>query len=108
MKKPSLAFIAFLQALGLTLYSSLIGLLIWKAEVWFGPPFFFLGPALFLALFIASALICALIGLGYPIFLFWDKKQTRKSLKLVVYTAGWLAFFVSFWIITLTCLRNLV
>lgn len=92
--KLSLPFIAFLQASGLVIYCLLIGLLIWQSNALFGPPFTFLGPAVFLVLFVASALISALIVLGYPIILFWEKKQTIKALKLVSCTTGWLAFFV--------------
>jgi len=92
-EKFSLGFIAFLQALGLVVYCSLVGLLMWQGEKWFGPPFFFLGPVLFLVLFIASAMISALLILGYPFILFWEKKQTLEALKLVIYTIAWLIFF---------------
>lgn len=90
----SLPFIAFLQALGLVIYCLLVGLLIWQGNALFGPPFTFLGPTMFLVLFVASALISALIILGYPIILFWEKKQTIKALKLVACTTGWLILFV--------------
>jgi hypothetical protein len=93
-KKLSLPFIAFLQAAGLATYCGLIGLLMWKAEGIFGPPYTFLGPTLFLVLFVASALISALLILGYPFILFWEKKQTVKALKLVVYSIAWLTLFV--------------
>ncbi|MCJ7805648.1 hypothetical protein MUP46_03320 [Patescibacteria group bacterium] len=94
MKKLSLGFIAFLQALGLTLYSSLIGLIFWKGARFFGPVVTFLGPTLFLLLFVISAIICALI-FGYcPFILWWENKQTKKAINLIIYTTGWLAFFV--------------
>lgn len=92
-KSLSLTFIAFLQALGLVVYCGLIGLLFSQGGKWFGPHNF-LGPAFFLTLFVASALICALLTLGYPIVLFWEREQTIKALKLVVYTTAWLIFFV--------------
>jgi hypothetical protein len=89
-----IGFIAFLQALGLVLYCSLVGILFWQGERWFGPPFSFLGPALFLVLFVVSALISALLVLGYPFFLFWEKKKTTKALELVIFTIAWLVVFI--------------
>jgi len=89
----SLSFIAFLQAVGLIIYCSLIGLLFWRGNQWFGPIQGFSGPVLFLVLFVASALISALLVLGYPFILFWEKKQTTKALRLVLCTTTWLFFF---------------
>lgn len=66
----------------------------WQGENWFGPPYIFLGPVLFLVLFVASALISALLILGYPFILFWEKKKTLEAIKLVVYTVAWLVFFI--------------
>ena len=101
-KKFSLSFIAFLQALGLVAYCSLVGYFMWQGETIFGPPYFFLGPAMFLVLFVASALISALLILGYPFILFWEKKELVKALKLVVFTIGWLLLFIFLFIIALT------
>lgn len=92
-KNYSLPFIAFWQALALVVYCSLVGFFMWKSERLFGPPYSFWGPTFFLILFVASALISALLVLGYPFILFWEKKQTVKALKLVGYTTAWLAFF---------------
>jgi hypothetical protein len=102
MRKFSLGFIAFLQATGLVIYCSLIGLLFWQGENLFGPPFTFLIPAMFLVLFVVSAIISALIVLGYPFILFWEKKKTIEALKLVIFTAGWLGFFTFFFLVILT------
>jgi len=87
-------FIGFLQSLGLSLYISLIALVIWNGETWFGRIGNFLGPILFLSLFVVSAIICALIALAYPFIVFWDRKNTKEAMKMVFYTAGWLTFFV--------------
>lgn len=100
----SLPFIAFLQAVGLVVYCLLIALLMWQGESWFGPIYTFLGPAMFLVLFVVSALISALLILGYPFILFWEKKQTIKALRLVIYTIVWLIFFVFLLILTLAIL----
>jgi len=98
---PSLAFIAFLQALSLAVYCCLVGMLIWRGNRWFGPITTFWGPVLFLVLFVASALVCSLLVLGYPIILFWEKKQTIRALRLVVCTTCWLIFFTFLIILTL-------
>lgn len=93
LKKPSLAFIAFLQAWGLMVYVGLVALLFWKGEEIFGKVDLYLGPVMLLTLFVVSALISALIVLGYPFIIFWEEKKTRKALKLVGYTIFWLIFF---------------
>src|SRR3989339_1905454 len=90
----SLPFIGFLQAAILTVYCGLVGLLFWKGNDLFGKTLSFAGPFLVLVLLAASALVCALITLAYPIYIFWEKKQTQKALKLVGYTAGWLLIFI--------------
>jgi len=92
--KFSLGFIGFLQSLGLFSYCSLVGLLFWKGNEWFGKVPNFWGPLLFLSLFVVSSLICALLALGYPIFLFWEKKKKAEALRLVGWTALWLVLFV--------------
>lgn len=101
IKNYSFTFLGFLQALGIFLYCSLVGLLIWVANTWFGPVQTFLGPLLFLSLLVASVLICALLAFGYPIILFWDHKDTKNAVRLVSYTAGWLVVFVVFVLVAL-------
>ena len=93
-KKWLLGLIAFGQALGLAIYCSLVGLLFWRGNQWFGRIPNYWGPLLFLILFVTSALISALLVLGYPIILFWKKKQVMKALRLVAYTTCWLVFFI--------------
>jgi len=95
-------FISFIQALGLSIYCGIVALLIWQGENLFGKMTSFWGPVLFLVLFAASALICGLIVLGYPIYLFWQKKERVLALKIIGYTAGWLVFFIILLIIGLT------
>ncbi len=94
MKKLSLGFIAFLQAAGLTLYTILIGIFFWKANSIFGHVDSFLAPVLMLLIFIASAVICALIFGYYPFTLWWEHKEIKKAIRLVLYTVLWLIFFV--------------
>lgn len=92
--KFSLPFIGFLQALGVVLYCGLVALFFWKGNEVFGVAPNYLGPLLVLLLFVFSALVCALIVLGYPITLFWEKKETGKALRLVTYSALWIFFFL--------------
>ena len=103
VKKPNtdvyLATVAFLQATGLVVYCLLIGLLIWRGEYVFGPMNNFFGPMLFLVVFVVSVLICALLAFGYAIVLFWDKKESKKSVKLVALTTVWLLFYVLLFIL---------
>jgi len=101
MKKKSLPLVAFLQAFGLTAYCFLVGVIFWKGNAWFGPQTNLIGPTMVLVLLVVSVLICALIAFGYPVFLFWQKKQTNKALKLVAYTTGWLVLFVLLFILAL-------
>jgi hypothetical protein len=101
--KISIKKVAFIQALGLIAYTSLVGMIMLNGNRWFGPmnktPL--LGPILFLTLFIMSALICALIAFTIPFRIFWDEKNTKEAIKMVVYETMWLALFV---IIILTSL----
>jgi hypothetical protein len=91
--KYSLGFVAFLQAAGLIAYCGLVAILFWQGNQLFGKVPSYLGPLLFLVLFTTSALICAIIVLYYPFILFWQKKQSDKALKVIIYTAGWLIVF---------------
>lgn len=94
LKGKSLSFVGFLQATGVAVYCILIGLLVINGERLFGTPSIALGPALFLVLFVLSALIVALLTLAYPIMLFWDDKKTKEALKLVGYTVVWLIVYL--------------
>ncbi|PIZ43765.1 hypothetical protein COY33_00940 [candidate division WWE3 bacterium CG_4_10_14_0_2_um_filter_42_7] len=93
-RSPTPLFISFLQASGLVSYCLLIGTFVFNSEGIFGKMTNSAGPALFLILFVTSALISALIVLGYPIYIFFDKKQVGESLKLIGLTTFWLFFFV--------------
>jgi|GEM_PF-958740 hypothetical protein len=88
-----LSKIALIQAMSLIAYCGLVALIFSRGNSWFGPMSWW-GPLLFLVLFVVSALISALVTLGYPVYLIWDKKQVKDGLRLIAYTAGWLALFV--------------
>lgn len=94
MKKLSPPIVGLLQAIFLSLYCALIGTFFWKANSWFGNINNLFAPFIMLSLFVVSALICAIISLGYPFIIFWDKKNTKQAIKMVLYTAGWLILFI--------------
>src|SRR3989344_9421153 len=94
MSKWPLAVIGLAQGLGVTAYCSLVGLIFWKGNEWFGKMPEYFGPVLMLTLLSTSALICALITLAYPAFLIWKKNQLVKALKLIGFTAVWMVLFV--------------
>lgn len=96
MVKKSLHLTAFLQASGIAAYCILVSTVMSNANEWFGPdPKGMLAPALFLGLFSVSAVTCALIFLGYPFLLFWEYKQAKQALFLVLHSTLWLAGFVT-------------
>ncbi len=105
MKKLSLGFISFLQALGLTVYVSLVGLLLERGNEIFGKMTTFLGPTLFLLIFVLSAVVCGLFFGYYPFILWSEHKETKKAVRVVFYTAGWLVFFGLFTVILILLFR---
>ena len=96
-KKPSVPFIAFLQATGLfvfiglvTVFMNCLGDAFQKTDVGI-----FYGPVLALLLFITSAVISALLVLGKAGILFWDKKY-KEAFTLLGYTVAWCVFYIAF------------
>lgn len=105
--KYSLGFIAFLQAAGLATYCSGVAYFMYHASIWFKriPEYF--APLLVLLVFTTSALISGIITLYYPFILVWQKKQTADGVKLVIYTAVWMAAFIIILLLGLSYLPNL-
>jgi len=101
LKKASLVFLVFLQAIGLVFYCALVGLIFWRGNQWFGPAHLYLGPTMVLILLVVSVLISGLLVLAYPAFLFWEKKQRLEAVKLVACTSAWLVFFIGLFIFSL-------
>lgn len=93
--KFSPSLLGFTQALGVTVYCSFVGVIFWKGNEIFGKVDRYVGPVTFLLLFIASAMICALMVFYKPYLLFFDGKK-KEALETVVNTAAWLfiAFFL--------------
>lgn len=98
-EKLSPNLLGFLQAVGVTLYCSFVGVLFWKGNEFFGKPDQYVGPVMFLVLFIASAMICALLVFYKPYLMFFGGKK-KEALGVVVNTATWLFLaFILFFII---------
>ncbi len=93
--------LGLLQAAGFAAYATLFGAFLVNGSKWFGPSPSILGPVLFLLLFAFSAIVSTAMVLGYPFYVFWEKKNTELAVRLVAFTAAWLLFFI---IITLTLL----
>ncbi len=101
MKKPSLNFLAFLQALGVLVYCGLVSYVMLNGNSWFGPMASVLGPLLFLTLFVASALVTGSLVLGFPIKLFWIDNKKKEAINLLVQTTLWILVFVTLLILIL-------
>lgn len=91
----NVVLVGFLQALGVAAYITVVAVFMQNAIKWFGPLNNFLGPIIMLTLLSVSVLICGFIALGYPIKVFWIKKQPKKAMKIVGYTTAFLFVFLA-------------
>lgn len=94
-KNPSIFFVSFLQATALAVYITLVATFITNINRLFsaiGPVFW--GPVIGISLFSLSALICTLLVGAYPFWIFWEKKQTARALKIIIATAAWFLLFI--------------
>lgn len=85
--------LGFLQALGVTLYCSLIGVIFWQGSNIFSKVSPYFGPVMFLLLFSTSALICGLIVFYKPYKMFFEGKK-KEAVAAVVFTSLWLFSFL--------------
>ena len=85
--------IAFYQALGVIGYCSLIALIFWRGEAWFGRVPSFIAPFLMLTLLSTSAMICGLLVFAYPVKLYLRTKKYEQPIRIVLLTAAWLVAF---------------
>ena len=92
MKNPILR--SFVHSLGVVLYISLVALVMLHAEKWTGKEPGFLGPVIFLTLFVVSATVVGCLVLGKPVMLYLDGQKT-ESIKLLAYTLSWLVVFIA-------------
>jgi hypothetical protein len=89
----SIKRLGFIQALEVTIYCSLVGLLMWKGNTIFGNTPNFFGPVAVLLLFSVSAMICGLLVFYKPYKLFFADKK-KEAIDLVLATTGWLFTFL--------------
>jgi hypothetical protein len=96
MNKKGNLFIwgGFIQAFGVTLYCLLVSLFFWKGNEVFGKFQNYLGPAIFLILFIVSALICVALVFYRPYKLFFGEGKKKEAVNLVIATTVWLFLFL--------------
>ncbi len=87
----------FLQALGIAVYCSLIGIFIFNADSIIGKIGDKFGPILFLLLLSTSVLICGTIVFYKPYRLFVEGKK-KEALDTVIFTAIWLLVFLLIYI----------
>ena len=78
--------LGILQALFITFYCSLVGLVMWKGNEIFGRVDSFIGPIAVLVMLSVSALICGLIVFYRPYKLFFANKK-EEAVNVVVSTA---------------------
>ncbi len=83
----------FLQALGVSLYITFIGLIMGNGNALFGNINVPIGPILVLFLFSTSAMICGTIVFYHPYKLFVAGK-TKDALEVVISTAAFLFIFL--------------
>ena len=80
---------SFLSAVGVVVYVFLVAGIMLYGEKIFGKMQNFLGPVIFLLLFVFSALITGLLVLGRPVWLYLEKER-QAAVKLLLSTTGWL------------------
>jgi len=78
--------LGFLQALGVTFYCSLVGLVMWRGNEIFGKVDSYIGPVTVLVMLSVSALICGLLVFYKPYKLFFAN-QKEEAVNVVVSTA---------------------
>lgn len=100
--KFSPALIGFLQTVGFLVYLALFATLITNGNAIFGPVNkTILGPMLAFSLFVFSAIICASMMLGYPFYVFWEKKDFKTAAKIIAHSVLWLFIFI---LLAIVCL----
>lgn len=104
-KLNNLMSLGFIQALGVTLYCSLVGILFWKGSLIFGRVPNYFGPVAFLLLFSVSALISGLVVFYQPYKLFFAGKK-QAAIDLVLYTACWLFAILLLFLLLAALLRT--
>jgi hypothetical protein len=106
VKKISLSpiTIGILQTAGFLVYASGVAWLMMNGNNLFGKTPNLIGPMLFLALFVFSAIFSAGILLGYPFYVFWEKKDFKTAFKIVASSTIFLFAFIilTLWLLLAT------
>lgn len=89
MARVKLILISFLNSIGVAIYVTGVSLVMRNGEKIFGKMDTFLGPIVFLLLFVLSAAITGTLVLGRPIILYLENRKA-DAIKLFIYTIGWL------------------
>lgn len=93
MNKPKLILIGFLDTLGASLYILLVATFMNYAGKHFPKEDGILAPVTFLTVFMLSALVTSSLILGYPIWLYFEKRK-REALFAFVSVVSWLFIFL--------------
>lgn len=79
------------NALGATIYITVVALLLQNASKWFGnKPDTIMAPIAFLMVFVLSATIVGALVIGKPVIMYLNDRKP-EAIKLFLYTVGWMA-----------------
>ena len=104
MKNSKLILTSLLNAFGIAIYITGIALIIQNGEKIFGKMNNFIGPVIFLLLFVLSAAITGALALGQPVILYLNNHK-KEAIKLFLYTIGWL-FVITLIVLIIQLLLN--
>lgn len=85
MKNKKIWLWSAVNAIGVFAYVMLVVLIMTNGEKIFGEMENFWGPVTFLLLFVFSALVCGLLVLGRPIYL-WLNDHKKEAVKMLLFT----------------------
>ena len=89
-----LVFLGLVQALATFLVCALAIWLEEQLQEWEGPGNGYFDDVSLLLVFVATALVSAILVLGYPLYLLFQK-QIREGFLLLISTGGWLVLIAA-------------
>jgi hypothetical protein len=93
MTKLKLVWQSAISAVGVLAYIMLVAWIMNNGERLFGEMDNYIGPVVFLMLFVFSATVTGLLVLGRPVYLLLSG-QKNEAVKLFFYTLLWMLIFV--------------
>lgn len=84
---------SFLDAAGVFFYVMIVAWIMTNGESIFGQMRSFIGPVIFLLLFVLSASITASLVLGRPIWYYLDGRK-KDAIKLLGFTMAWIFILI--------------